>query len=765
MSVAELAAAARTRNGTGEHLATIRKRDGREVPFDEQKIFAAVKRCFMNGTHTTEAESQRLAAQITRSVVNVLRRDGEPVNVEHIQRIVIQQLWALELFDAAEHYQNYREERRKAREESPIADEFRRAVAEDAAHFPNQLQYYQFLSKFARFNDAASRRETWREACNRVMGWFKKISKKYRVSVREEEWAELDDNLYGLKAACAMRVVQMAGPALERCEVGVYNCAYHPIDCLEAFAELLYILMQGTGAGFSVEYEYVSQLPRIRKQKTGRKAVLHKHKIADSTEGWCDALLFGLKTWFAGEDVEFDDSSVRPAGARLKTKGGRASGPQPLRDLLAFTRKIIMARQGSYLTDLDVHDICCMTGKIVQVGGVRRASSISLSDLDSQAMREAKFGDWYPRAKWRSMANNSATYEERPDAVEFMEEWLALAKSGAGERGILNRAAMYKHLPARRKKARFGMNPCGEIILRPKEFCNLTIVVARIDDTEETLTRKVRAATFFGKLQSLCTDFRYLSPEWKKNCEEERLLGVDITGHADCPLLRYGAPGRAALLRRLAKVVEEVDVELSERWGVNRSAADTCVKPAGDSAILFDCGSGISAWFGDYILRWVRQPVNDPVTSLLKDEGVPWAVAPEDDSLVVFGFLRKAPPGATRRRNLTAIQQLENWLEWKLNWAEHSVACTIYVRPEEWLAVGHWVHEHFDDISGLSFLPADNGTYTYAPNEELTEKEYQKRLEAFPQINWAKLTRYEKEDMTTSAQTPACTGELCERIM
>jgi hypothetical protein len=1095
------------RNGVGPKPAFVTKRDGRKVPFDQGKIFSAVKRCSTNGTRTPEEKAQELAGQIARAVVNVLRREGGEPGVEHVQRIVVQQLWAAGRFEEAEHYQNYREERRKAREEQPVAERFRRAVAEDAAHFPTPLQHYQFLSKFARFRDDLGRRETWREACERVMAWFRHVAKKYRAEVTDEEWQLMGDCLYEMEAACALRVLQMAGPALERCELGAYNCATLPIDCLEAFAELLYDLMQGSGCSFSVEAEFIDKLPRIKKQKTGPARAAHRHKIVDSTEGWCDAWLFGLRAWFGGEDVEFDPSGVRPAGARLKIKGGRASGPAPLLELLNFSRKVILSRQGGRLTDLDVHDLCCMGGKIVQVGGVRRASALSHSDLDSTLLRDAKSGPWYQTAPWRTMANNSAVYHERPDAVTFMEEWLALAKSGSGERGIFNLTAVYKHLPARRKKVRLFVNPCfagetlvvtregavpikdlvgreaeifdgdewrrvgnfrvtgrdqdmlkvtlqdgatlrvtgqhtmvledgslveaqdlapgdclrltdvtydgpihasaaylkgfllgdgtlinerqahlwlyepkycckgrllasaaelplgpvrtnanpelgwrpggadnrlamtglacrgslspwcdgyrtrlpvevfcwgaaskaellaglfdadgtvsdsdhgfsyqlssvrpdflrdvqtllksvgvrskvalahraqrrtmpggdydcqacwrlsvsqahsvklaglvkfsrlpdfsgravayqcqpragrvvaveadgndatvycltvprthrvalaagvvtgqcAEILIRACGLCNLSIAVARHGDTEATLARKVRAATLFGKLQSLCTDFRYVRDVWAKNCVEERLLGVDITGHADCPLLRYGAPGRAGLLERLGRVVDGVDVELSARWGINRSAASRCVKPSGDSAVLFGCASGVSPWFADFALRRVRQAVTDPVTQLLKDAGVPWAVAPEDESLVVFEFPRQAPPGATTRDDLTAVQQLENWLEWKRHWAEHSVSATIYVDAHEWLEVGNWVYAHFDDIVSLAFLPKDNGHYTYAPNEELTREEYERRVAEFPNIDWAKLVRYEKEDCTVSAHTYACTGDACER--
>jgi ribonucleoside-triphosphate reductase (thioredoxin) len=737
----------------------ISKRDGRKERFDRGKIVSAVKRCMMNSLAAPEGAAEDVGQDVSRKVENILAHNGAwPAGVEDVQRLVIQQLWAGGHFDAAEQYQNHREEHRKARETRPISPEFARAVAEDSKHFPTDLQYYQFIGKFSRWREEDQRRETWRESCTRVLDWFKK---QPRVRLTEQEWAELDASLYGLETCCAMRVLQMAGPALDRCNVGAYNCSYHPLQDQFAFVELLYILMQGTGSGFSVESEYVAELPKVRRQR--KRARPELHKIDDSTEGWCDAYKLGLERWWDGYDVEYDASGVRKAGTRLKTKGGRASGPEPLLELLRFARHTVLSRQGSVLTDLDCHDLACVSGKIVQVGGVRRASCISISDLMSQSMREAKYGDWYNRAKWRTMANNSAAYDGRPDAVTFMREWLSLAESGSGERGIFNRKAVEKCIPKRRKQIwEFGMNPCGEILLRPFEFCNLSIVVARPWDTKETLKAKVRVAAYWGCMQKTCTNFKYLRPDWKKNCEEEALLGVDITGHADCPLLRYGAPGRAELLRELRQVVADTDEMLSKRWGVSRSAADTCVKPSGDSSVFFDCGSGISARFAAHQIRWVRESIHSPVAALLVSEGVPHATAPEDDSLLVFGFPKKAPEGATLRNDLTAIQQLENWLEWKQNWAEHSVACTIYVEPHEWLAVGNWCLDHFDDLTGLSFLPKDNGIYSYAPNEEITKEQYDEMVAKFPKISWAKLCRFEHEDKTETARAYACVGDKCE---
>lgn len=1106
------------------------KRDGSVVTFDCGKIAKALFRCF----HKTnpfadqptipadQASLETLVTKLVKGVVNSIQGEHKVrVEVEHVQRLIIQQLWGEGLFEAAEHYSNYRESRRQARLARPVSPALVALVAQDKAKFPTPLQHYQYVSKFSRWLEHEQRRETWTETTyDRVIPWLKAIPAAARLS--ESEWVELADAMYNLEVSPAMRVVQMAGPALDRCHVGVFNCAYEPIEDLFAFPELLYTLMQGTGTGFSCEFAYVSQLPRIEKQK-GLPPV--EIVVEDTTEGWCDAYHTSLKLLFAGMDFTVDTSRVRKKGSRLKIKGGKASGPAPLQELLAFTRKLVFSRQGRFLEDIDVHDLCCMTGRIVQVGGVRRAAEISLSDLDSTAMRNAKAGNWYEHSVYRTMANNSAVYDYETVPVEvFMEEWLSLVKSKSGERGIFNRAAAERHKPARRKSAKWGVNPCvpddtwvhttdgarrvadlvgkpfvavvdgvaynsptgfvktgdkpvfrvtlsngvafeatgnhqvlaavhqtrkvqrtawrevaeltpgdlvvlhnhrgtfwvgrgtraegellgswvgdgttsgkqahldywgdhrremadatlanvkaavgtrsdncgseqtarvgkrrvsstgvrqlmaafgvgtdhtfgdaieetgyefyvgflrkwfdadgtvggdqlkgvsvrlsssilanlhraqrmlarigvnsviyenrrdagyrdlpdgrgglasywckathdlaiandnlqefakivgfskpdkqaklaakllvytrklnrerfaekivsivavgtkpvydctvpgpgafdangcylhncGEICLRPYEFCNLSIAVARPTDTEKTLTRKVRLATIFGKLQSLCTNFRYIRKEWKENCEEERLLGVDITGHADCPLLHFNAPGRAALIARLAKVVEATDVELSTRFEVPRSAASTTVKPGGDSAVLFNCASGVSPRFAKYIMRWVRETTGSPVARFLADSGVPNAPAPEaPDWLTVFGFPVEAPAGSTLRNDMTAETQFRNWLVWKQAWAEHSVSATIYVEDHEWPSLGALVYENINHVTGLCFLPKDNGTYKYAPNEELTEAQYVAAMETFPALNWAKLPAYEEEDATEASFTAACSGDRC----
>lgn len=630
--------------------------------------------------------------------------------------------------------------------------------------FSTPIQGLQFYDKYSRWSHKLGRRETWAETAARVIDFFASELQRRQLALPSTAWIELERGILNLEAMPSMRVIQMAGPALNRCNVGAYNCAYLPIDSWDAFGELLYILMQGTGAGFSVEVDYVDRLPRIRRQKGNPPS---KYTVPDSTEGWCFALTHGLKTWAAGDDIEFDFSRIRPQGTVLKTKGGRASGPDPLRQLLEFTRHKLLAAQGRRLDPIDAHDIACFCGQIVQVGGVRRAALISLSDLDDRDMREAKDGQFWLNNVQRAMANNSVVYDERPKASIFMEEWLALAKSGTGERGIFNRGGLGKQLPKRRQRRKdFGVNPCGEIILRPRQFCNLSIAIARPEDTEESMERKVALAAMFGTLQSLLTDFKYISPKWRENCEEERLLGVDITGQLDCPLLSPQNPNRPKLLSRLRDVAIKTNTEMANVLKINPSAAVTCVKPSGNSAQLFNCASGLHPRYAQYYIRRLRIGAYTPIAQLLKDQGVPWhpevGQVAEQATVLVFEFPVAAPEGALTRHDMSAIDQLENWLDLKRYYTEHNPSVTIYVNDEEWPAVGAWVYEHFDEIGGLSFLPKDGGVYELAPYEEITEEEYRRRAEALPSVDFSKLPDYETSDMTEVNREFACTGDRCE---
>ena len=639
--------------------------------------------------------------------------------------------------------------------------------------FKSDLQKTMFFDKYSRWNEKENRRETWEESVDRVCGWLQ--NETHRRTGVELFWPELKQAMMGLESLPSMRVLQMAGPTLDRCNVGAYNCSYLPLKDWQGFGELLYILMQGTGVGFSVEKQYVDQLPVIKHQDscawqpeqfgldpdTQCPTIL----IEDSTEGWCNAFTAGLQIWASGGDCTFDYSQIRPYGAPLKTKGGKASGPEPLKNLLEFSRKLILAHQGRKLSTLNVHDLACYCGSIVQVGGVRRAAEISLSDRDDAKMARAKMGQFWLVAPERAMANNSIVYNEKPQLMDYIDDWKILIESGSGERGIFNREGIRRGLPERRdREFDFGVNPCGEIILRPYQFCNLSIAVARNGDTLEDLARKVKNATTFGVVQSLLTDFNYIRPEWKANCEQERLLGVDITGQLDCEW--FGETTRIATYQFLRKVAVDRAKELSALLGINFSAAVTCVKPSGNSSQLLDTSSGIHPRFAPFYIRRLRLGASSAISKFLIANGVPHFAEvgqpPDNPTIWVFEFPVKAPEGARTRHDVDGIAQLEQWLTCKICYTEHNPSITVYVKEDEWLDVAAWVYSHWEQIGGLSFLPFNGGVYQLAPYEEISEQEYQQKLAVWPTINWDQLPAFEQGDTTTVGQEFACVAGVCE---
>jgi ribonucleoside-triphosphate reductase len=633
----------------------------------------------------------------------------------------------------------------------------------------NLTQSFQFLSKYSRWREEDQRRETYPEAIARTTGYLADAvydAAGYRL--KPDEFWELTQSMLRMEAFPSLRMFQMAGPAAERCNVSIYNCAYRAVDSLSAFSEILYILMQGTGCGFSVEKRYVDRLPSIRKRNpTGTP---FRYIVPDDTDGWCDALGVGLRRWTFGLDVDFDLSEVRPAGSRLATKGGRASGPEPLKSLLDFCRKTIAPHWhfGGRLSPLDVHDIVCMIGEIVRVGGVRRAALLSLSDLGDTAMRDAKAYGWWDTALWRSMANNSAVYEEKPSWDVFTTEWEALRESGSGERGIWNRGGYSQVRNERRRDAVWGVNPCGEIALRSSQFCNLSTAVARQEDTWASLANKVRVAAIFGTLQSTLTRFRYLPSEWRVNCEEERLLGVDITGQMDCRMLQPSSDPSIEGYRRtglefLRNIASETNREWAAKLGIPESAAVTCVKPAGNSAQLFDCSSGLHPRYSRHYIRRFEAPLADPLTHLMIDSGVANVPKPgKEDSTALLEFPVESPAGAVTREDVDAIGQFRNYLAWKRHYTEHNPSVTIYVRDEEWEPLGREVWENFDSVGGVSFLNHDGGHYHKAPYEAISESEYIERMSNLPNVDFGKLRAFEKSDCTSGSQELACTGDKCE---
>jgi ribonucleoside-diphosphate reductase alpha chain len=545
----------------------------------------------------------------------------------------------------------------------------------------------------------------------------------------------------------------------------MYNCSYLPVDDPKSFDEAMFILLCGTGVGFSVERQFISKLPEVPELFVSETTVV----VKDSKEGWAKALRQVLALLWAGEIPQWDIGLVRPAGAKLKTFGGRASGPGPLVDLFNFAIKIFKDAQGRKLSSIECHDIMCKIGEVVVVGGVRRSAMISLSNLSDDRMRHAKSGAWWENNPQRALANNSVSYTEKPDAVSFMREWMALVESGSGERGVFNRQAS-KHQAAKNGRRdpdyEFGTNPCSEIILRPYQFCNLTEVVIRATDTLDDLERKVRLATILGTVQSTYTKFPYLRKVWSRNTEEERLLGVSLTGIMDNALMTTTNKGLEKTLEYLRGVAVSTNAEWADRLGIPVAAAITCVKPSGTVSQLVDSASGIHARHSPYYIRTVRGDNKDPLTEFMKDQGVPSEpCVMKGDTTTVFSFPVKSPTNAVVTADLSAIEQLETWLAYQRSWCEHKPSVTINVKKDEWFEVGAFVYKYFDEMSGVSFLPYNEHTYQQAPYQEVGNDEYKKLLESMPKaIDWSKLSEYEKEDTTKSSQTFACTGEVCEMV-
>lgn len=624
----------------------------------------------------------------------------------------------------------------------------------------NDYSRFIALSRYARWLEDEGRRETWEETVQRYIDNVVKPKLYKDPQVDGFQLAELRDAITNLEVMPSMRALMCAGPALDRDHVAGYNCSYLPVDDPRAFDEAMFILMCGTGVGFSVERQYVGNLPVVP-EKLGDGPLI---VVEDSKQGWAESLRSFIALLYDGKLPTFDTGGVRPAGERLKTFGGRASGPAPLESLFSFVIETFKGALGRKLTSLECHDIMCKIGEVVVVGGVRRSAMISLSNLSDDRMRGAKSGNWWEGNTQRALANNSACYQERPDLSVFMQEWHSLYESNSGERGIFNRQASVKQAARngrRDTKHEFGTNPCSEIILRPYQFCNLSEVVVRANDTDEELVRKVRLATILGTIQSTFTNFNYLRPIWRENTEQERLLGVSLTGILDHPSLAVDR----SLLERLREVAVETNREYAARLGIPQSTAITCVKPSGTVSQLVDSASGIHTRWAPYYLRTVRGDVKDPMTQFLKSQGIYWepdVMKPNDT--VVFYFPQKAPEGARCRSDLSAVEHLDIWKTLQEAWCEHKPSITINVKKDEWLDVQAWVWKNFDMISGVSFLPYSEHTYKQAPYQEITEKEYNEWMEFVKPIDWSKLSEFEKEDTTTGAQELACVAGSCELV-
>ena len=631
---------------------------------------------------------------------------------------------------------------------------------------PTQYQQFIHLSRYSRWLEDEGRRETWGETIERYFNFFEGHLKEmcdYDLDSKTKE--ELENAILEQKVMPSMRCLMTAGEALKRENIAGYNCSYVAVDRVAAFDEILYVLMNGTGVGFSVERQFTQKLPVVAEEFFHSDTMI---TVADSKLGWAKAFKELLGMLYIGQIPRWDLSKVRPAGAPLKTFGGRASGPEPLERLFEFCVTTFQNSRGRKLSSIECHDIVCKIAEIVVVGGVRRSALISLSNLSDDRMRHAKSGQWWNDNPQRALANNSAAYSEKPDIGVFMDEWKSLYDSKSGERGIFNReSAVWMASKNGRRNTEdfeFGTNPCSEIILRNREFCNLSEVVVRASDTRESLLEKVRLATILGTFQSTLVNFKYVSKSWRKNCEEERLLGVSLTGIMDCKLTNGKDKNIATLLKDLRDVAVQTNKQFAKNLGINQSVAVTCVKPSGTVSQLTDSASGIHARHNPYYIRTVRGDKKDPLTRMMTDVGFPV----EDDAMnpshtSVFSFPMKVDDSAVFRTDMTAIEQLELWKTYQENWCEHKPSVTISVKEHEWLEVGAWVYENFNYMSGVSFLPFSEHTYKQAPYQDCSQQEYEILLNKMPKsVEWEKLAQYEQTDMTIGAQELACAAGFCE---
>ena len=626
-------------------------------------------------------------------------------------------------------------------------------------YLPTDYQTFIATSRYARWLEDENRRETWVETVQRYINYIAK------TGLPAGDLEEIEEAILNLEVMPSMRALMTAGVAADRDNTCIYNCSYLPVDHIRAFDEAMFILLCGTGVGFSVERQSITKLPTIPETLAKDTRAI---KVGDSKEGWATALHSLISTLYSGVIPSWDLSAIRPAGARLKTFGGRASGQEPLNDLFNFVVEKFKAATGRKLTSIECHDIMCKIGEVVVVGGVRRSAMISLSNLSDGRMAHAKSGSWWENEGQRALANNSVAYTDKPDMEGFMREWLSLVESKSGERGIFSRVAADNHVEMNGRREtghEWGTNPCSEIILRPYQFCNLTEVVVRQGDDLDNLKRKVRLATILGTAQSTFTKMPYLRDIWKKNTEEERLLGVSLTGIMDNYLLSKTSDSKV-WLKAMKQTAIDTNAEYADKLGIPVSAAITCVKPSGTVSQLVDSASGIHARHSEYYIRTVRGDNKDPLTRFMQDTGIPSEpCVMKPDSTTVFSFPTKSPSGAVTRNDMTAIEQLELWKNYALNWCEHKPSVTITVKDAEWMAVGAWVYENFDICSGISFLPHSDHTYAQAPYQDIDKETYETLKKQMPStIDWSALSLYEKEDTTTGGQTLACTAGACELV-
>jgi len=642
----------------------------------------------------------------------------------------------------------------------------------DPTILPTQYQQFIHLSRYARWDYDKKRRETWGETVNRYFDFFQQhLRETCNYDLDNGELEQLKNSVLSLDVMPSMRCLMTAGEALRKENVAGYNCSYIKVDSPRSFDEILYVLMNGTGVGFSVEDDYVNQIPTVAEEFYDTDTVI---VVADSKLGWAKALKEMLSLLWTGQIPKWDLSRIRPAGSPLKTFGGRASGPEPLDDLFHFAVNIFRNAAGRKLKALECHDLVCKIAEIVVVGGVRRSALISLSDLNNGEMRHAKSGQWWETQPQRALANNSVNYKETPDIGTFMREWLSLYDSKSGERGLYNSLSARKQVERmntdekerRQPKDDFGTNPCSEIILRSREFCNLSECVVRGWDTTKSLYEKVRIATILGTFQSTLTNFKYLTREWERNCNEERLLGVSLTGIMDNSLTNGQGDNLGKLLQKMREIAIKTNEEWADKLGISHSAAITCVKPSGTVSQLVDSASGIHARHNPYYIRTVRADNKDPLCKMMKEAkfpNEPDVMKPKHTT--VFSFPMKSPDDAVCRTDVSAIDQLKLWMVYQEHWCEHKPSVTISVKEHEWMEVGSWVWDNFDSISGISFLPFSEHTYRQAPYQDCSANEYNEALKTIPQdVDWSLLSQYEEKDYTAGAQELACSADGCEIV-
>ncbi|MCX6754504.1 MAG: ATP cone domain-containing protein [Candidatus Nomurabacteria bacterium] len=743
----------------------VQKRDGTIVPFDAGKITNAINKAMLAGGEGSQDEAVEVTKKVESEISKISKdnKDFTPT-VEILQDTVEKQLMLCDYIQTSKNYILYRQERARLRAHGvSVPERVKKLTDESKKYFRNPLSEFVYYRTYAKWIEEEGRRETWIETVDRYINFMRG---NIGNALKESEYTEVREAILNQEAMPSMRLLQFAGAAAEKTNVCAYNCSFVAPSTFQDFGDIIYISMCGTGVGFSVESKNIQSLPQIKIQSSKK---ISTYVVPDNKEGWADAFVFGMKTWFDGNDVDFDFSLLRPAGARLKIMGGKSSGPQPLINLLGFTRDRILRRQGRHLRNIDAHDIICKIGECVVSGGVRRSALISLSDLDDQDMRDSKNGQFWVNEGQRMLANNSAVYNTKPTETEFLKEWISLMESGSGERGIFNRGSLYTSLPKRRVEVskdyigEMGTNPCGEIILRSRQFCNLSEVVARAEDTEEDLMRKIRVATILGTYQSTLTKFGYLSKEWRNNCEDERLLGVSVTGQWDSKLSRD-----PQMLTKLRLESIRVNKIYAKRFGVNESTCITAVKPSGTVSQTVDCSSGMHPRHAPYYIRRVRISATDSLFKMMKDQGVPYnpevGQTHDDANTFVLEFPMKAPADAICKDDISALDQLEHWKVVKVNYTEHNPSVTISVGENEWIQVAHWLYQNWDIVGGLSFLPRTNHVYQLAPYEAIDEKTYNELVSKMPDFDFSKIVTYEIKDETEVKRELACVSGVCDIV-